>query len=57
MTAAQQFLDLCSGPVMKRLLFAVGDPPDAAEIDRQVEATLAMFFAAYGPDRPASAQG
>jgi AcrR family transcriptional regulator len=56
-TAAQQFLDLCSGPVMKRLLFAAGDPPDAAEIDRQVEATLAIFFAAYGPDRPASAQG
>jgi AcrR family transcriptional regulator len=55
--AAQQFLDLCSGPVMKCLLFAVGDPPDTGEIDRQVEAALSMFFAAYGPNPPGSAQG
>ena len=47
--AAQQFLDLCSGVMMKRQLFAAGDPPDAAAIERQVEATLAMFLAAYGP--------
>ena len=50
--AAVQFLDLCSGPVMKRLLFAVTQPPDQAMLERQVEAALAMFFAAYGP--PAS---
>lgn len=47
--AAQQFLDLCSAAVMKRLLFAVGGTPDAAAIACQVDAAVAMFFAAYGP--------
>ena len=46
--AAVQFLDLCSGPVMKRLLFSVAPPPDRAMLERQVESALAMFFAAYG---------
>ena len=50
--AAVQFLDLCSGPVMKRLLFSVTQPPDEAMLERQVETALTMFFAAYGP--PAS---
>ena len=47
--AAVQFLDLCSGPVMKRLLFSVTQPPDEAMLERQVETALTMFFAAYGP--------
>jgi AcrR family transcriptional regulator len=46
--AAQQFLELCSAGTMKRLLFAAGEPPGALEIERQVEQTLRMFFAAYG---------
>ena len=46
--AAQQFLDLCGGLVMKRLLFAVA-PPDEALAERQVERALTMFFSAYGP--------
>ena len=29
--AAVQFLDLCSGPVMKRLLFSVSQPPDRGD--------------------------
>ncbi len=53
--AAVQFLDLCSGPVMKRLLFAFDPPPDQAMLERQVETALAMFFAAYGPPRSAQA--
>ena len=47
--AAQQFLDLCSGTMMKRLLFAVGETPDTAAIERRVEQTLALFLAAYAP--------
>jgi AcrR family transcriptional regulator len=46
--AAAQFLDLCSGPVTKRLLFSVAPPPDRAMLERQVETALAMFFASYG---------
>ena len=44
--AAAQFLDLCSGQVMKRLLFAAA-PPDRAMLERQVDAALHVFFAAY----------
>lgn len=47
--AAQQFLDLCSATTMKRLMFAVGDAPGAAEIERHVEQVLRVFFAAYDP--------
>jgi AcrR family transcriptional regulator len=54
--AAVQFLDLCSGPVMKRMLFAVDEPPDQAMLERQVNTALAMFFAAYGPPAGTSAQ-
>ena len=45
--AAVQFLDLCSGPVMKRLLFSVNEPLDRPMLERQVETALTMFFAAY----------
>lgn len=53
--AAVQFLDLCAGPVMKRLLFSVDPMPDQTMLERQVESAITMFFAAYGAS-PASAQ-
>ncbi|MGD9510497.1 MAG: TetR/AcrR family transcriptional regulator [Geminicoccaceae bacterium] len=52
--AAQQFLDLCSGPVMKRMLFAVTPAPDQAMAEQQVERALAMFYSAYGPRKPSA---
>ena len=54
--AAQQFLDLCGGPVMKRLMFAVEGGVDQAMIEKLVEAALATFFAAYGRRGGESAQ-
>ena len=33
---------------MKRLMFAVGEPPGRAAIERHVEHALRVFFAAYG---------
>lgn len=48
-TAAQHFVDLCQTGTMRRLLFAWGDPPDAAERERMVDEALRVFFAAYGP--------
>ena len=50
--AAQQFLDLFSGPVLKRMLFAVTPAPDQAMAEQQVERALAMFYSAYGPKVP-----
>ncbi|HZH10434.1 MAG TPA: TetR/AcrR family transcriptional regulator [Microvirga sp.] len=47
--AAQHFLDLCSSGLMKRQLFAVGGPPTPAEIKKNVEDAVRVFFAAYGP--------
>jgi AcrR family transcriptional regulator len=47
--AAQQFLDLCSSRVMKRLLFAAGEAPGPEEIARRAEQALDLFFAGYGP--------
>jgi AcrR family transcriptional regulator len=47
--AAQHFLALCGSDVMKRLLFAVGEPPTEAEINQNVENAVRVFFAAYGP--------
>jgi AcrR family transcriptional regulator len=47
--AAQFFLDLCSSGFMKRLLFAAGPAPDEAEVERQLDEVLRVFFAAYGP--------
>jgi AcrR family transcriptional regulator len=52
--AAQQFLDLCSGPVLKRLMFAVTPAPDQAMAEQQVERALAMFYSAYGPSEPSA---
>ncbi len=50
--AAQHLLDLCVSGMLRRLLFSVGDPPTEAEIQKNVENALRVFFAAYGPDAP-----
>jgi AcrR family transcriptional regulator len=47
--AAQHFLDLCQSGILRRLLLSVGEPPKKAEIDRNVENAIRVFFAAYGP--------
>jgi AcrR family transcriptional regulator len=52
--AAQHFLDLCVSGMLRRLLFSVGEPPTEAEIQKNVENALRVFFAAYGPKDPAS---
>ena len=51
--AAQQFLELCSGAVLKQLMFRVREAPDAAEIERHVDGVLHMFLATYaaGPGK------
>lgn len=48
--AAQHFLDLCISGLMRRLLFAVGEPPTESEIKTNVENAIRVFFAAYGPN-------
>jgi len=48
--AAQQFLDLCQSGILRRLLFAVGDPPTPEEIAHTVEMAVTVFFKAYGPE-------
>jgi AcrR family transcriptional regulator len=50
--AAQHFLDLCVSGMLRRLLFSVGEPPDEAQIQKNVENALRVFFAAYGPNAP-----
>jgi len=50
--AAQHFLDLCVSGLMRRQLFAVGDPPSPDEIRTNVEHAVRVFFAAYGPHAP-----
>jgi len=47
--AAQHFLDLCVSGVARRLLFAVGNVPTEAEVERNVGNAIRVFFAAYGP--------
>ena len=47
--AAQHLLDLCVSGILRRLLFSVGEPPTEAEIQKNVENALRVFFAAYGP--------
>jgi AcrR family transcriptional regulator len=48
--AAQHFLDLCVSSLLRRMLFAAGEPPTDAEIRRNVENAMRVFFAAYGPE-------
>jgi len=52
--AAQHFLDLCVSGILRRMLFSVGEPPTEAEIRRNVDNAIRVFFAAYGPKEPAS---
>jgi hypothetical protein len=47
--AAQHFLDLCGSTMVRRMLFAVGEPPTESEIAHTVENAMRVFFAAYGP--------
>jgi AcrR family transcriptional regulator len=47
--AAQHYLDLCVSGLMRRLLFAVGEPPTENQIKDNVEHAIRVFFAAYGP--------
>jgi len=47
--AAQHFLDLCQSGTLRRLLFAVGEPPTEEEIAYFVDRAMRVFFAAYGP--------
>ncbi|ACA20818.1 transcriptional regulator, TetR family [Methylobacterium sp. 4-46] len=49
--AARHFLDLCAAATMRRLLFAVGDPPTPAEAAYLIGEAVRVFFAAYGPAR------
>jgi AcrR family transcriptional regulator len=49
--AGQHFLDLCQSGTLRRLLFAVGEPPTAEEIAYQIDQAVRVFFAAYGPSR------
>ena len=47
--AARQFIDLCLGDMLKRLLFMVVDVADPQdEIDVAVDEAVAMFIKAYG---------
>lgn len=47
--AAGHFLDLCSSGILKRLLFAACETASTEELAKNVDAALAVFFAAYGP--------
>jgi AcrR family transcriptional regulator len=46
--AAEQFLALCQSAVLRRLLFAAGDAPRVADVERIVDAAVTTFCAAYG---------
>lgn len=47
--AAEQFLNLCSSGILKRALFAVKERFEAADLRRNVDRAVDVFFAAYGP--------
>lgn len=47
--AAEQFLNLCSAGLLKRLLFAVVSELDPAESEANVQSAVRVFMAAYGP--------
>ena len=46
--AAEQFLNLCSAGILKRLLFGVQEALDPAALAGNVDAAIAVFMAAYG---------
>ncbi len=47
--AAYHLLELMQSVHMRRMLFAVAEPPTEAEIKRTVEAGVSVFLAAYQP--------
>jgi AcrR family transcriptional regulator len=51
--AARQFIDLCLGDVLKRLLFRVVDTVPQDEIDTLAGQAVKMFMASYGPSKMA----
>lgn len=53
--AAEQFLNLCSAGVLKRLLFAVERSFDEAALARSVDSAVAVFLAAYAAPPEAGA--
>lgn len=55
--AASQFLSITSGTLFRRALFAVSDGFSDAEIRREVDGAVAVFFAAYGPASSEQATG
>ncbi len=46
--AAANFLNLCHGTIVKRLLFGFVDTPDTAEVKATVASAVRMFLKAYG---------
>ena len=46
--AAEQFLNLCSAGILKRLLFAAQEAFDSGTLAHNVDAAIEVFFAAYG---------
>ncbi len=49
--AAHQFIGLCQNRMMKARLCNAMDAPTPEAIDREVMAAVAVFLAAFGPDR------
>jgi AcrR family transcriptional regulator len=47
--AAEQFLNLCSAGILKRLLFGIPEACAPDTLAHNVDAALAVFFAAYSP--------
>ena len=47
--AAEQFLNLCSSGILKRALFAVTEHFAVADLRRNVDRAVEVFFAAYAP--------
>ena len=52
--AAEQFLNLCSAGILKRLLFGVEEALDPAALRANVDAAVAVFLAAYESSRRAA---
>jgi hypothetical protein len=49
--AARQFIDLCMGDFLKRLLFMVVTSLSQEEIDLTVDSAVTVFLKAYGAPR------
>ena len=51
--AARQFIDLCLGDILKRLLFRVVDTVSQEEMDALVDEAVVMFMKVYGAPKRA----